>query len=332
MRSKKSLILLCVFVGTLLLFWLQNADEEGPLLIYGNVDQRQIELSFLDSERIAEIIVEEGEVVQKGQVLARLETRRLEDRIKVAEAGVAAAKAQLLKLENGTRPEEKEQAKAQLRVALAELDYAEKHYKRVRDIFSSSRGQAIRKSELDEATSRLAQAKARVHLQENVLRLAEIGPRSEDISQAKALVQEREAMVLQLKNQLADAELKSPALSRINRRLLEPGDMASPQKAVFSLVVLTPKWVRAYIAEKHMALIHPGSKAKVHADSVAEPIPGRVTFIGQVAEFTPKNVETTELRTALVYEVRITVQDTEDKLRLGMPVTVRFEDYDALYR
>ena len=113
----------------------------------------------------------------------------------------------------------------------------------------------------------------------------------------------------------------------VNRRLLEPGDMASPSRAVFSLAVLSPKWVRAYVAETEMGRLRPGMKATVHTDSHPEQsVSGTIGFISSVAEFTPKSVETTELRTSLVYEVRIYVEDTQNILRLGMPATVRFPE------
>lgn len=329
MDRKKRLSIACVFIALVAfgvgMVFLRQSSETSGLVLYGNVDQRQVELAFLDVERVAEVLVEEGEEVQKGQVLARLETRRLRDRIRVAEAGVLAASAQLEKLLNGSRPEEKEQARAQRAVAIAELSYAEKQYRRLTEIAANSRGTGVRKSEIDQAFSQLNAAKARLHLQENTVRLAEIGPRQEEIAQAKALLEERVSTVVQLKNQLLDAELKSPAHSRVNRRLLEPGDMAQPQRAVFSLLVLSPKWVRVYVDEAHMGMVKTGKKAVVRADSLPDAIPGTVSFLSSIAEFTPKSVETTELRTSLVYEVRIRVDDKQDLLRLGMPVTVDLE-------
>ena len=211
-------------------------------------------------------------------------------------------------------------------MAKAELDYAEKRYKRLTGIARDSHGKGVRESELDEAVSKLNAARAKLILEENALRLAELGPRFEDIDQARAVLATRTNALTQLKNQLQDAELKSPADSVVNRRLLEVGDMATPQRAVFSLVVLSPKWVRAYVCEKELSSIHQGMQASITSDSVLTPLTGKVGFISSVAEFTPKTVETTELRSALVYEVRLFVTDPNDQLRLGMPVTVTFAD------
>jgi len=104
---------------------------------------------------------------------------------------------------------------------------------------------------------------------------------------------------------------------------MEPGEMASPQRPVFSLAITDPKWVRAYVSEAQLGAVHPGMKASVTADAfVGRTFPGWVGFISPVAEFTPKTVQTTDLRTSLVYEIRVFVTDPKDDLRLGMPATV----------
>jgi HlyD family secretion protein len=102
--------------------------------------------------------------------------------------------------------------------------------------------------------------------------------------------------------------------------------MISPQRAVYTLAITNPKWVRAYVSDPDLGKVQPGMKASISADS----FPGRtfsgwVGFISSIAEFTPKAVETVELRSSLVYEIRVFVEDPQDELRLGMPATVAFE-------
>jgi HlyD family secretion protein len=100
--------------------------------------------------------------------------------------------------------------------------------------------------------------------------------------------------------------------------------MASPQRPVFTLAITNPKWVRAYVAEADLGRIRPGMTASINTDShPGQPITGQVGYISSVAEFTPKTVQTEELRSALVYEVRVLAKDPDDRLRLGMPATVR---------
>lgn len=308
-----------------LAYLLQSPPDK--LVLYGNVDQRQVELAFIDSERVAEVLVEEGEVVEPGQVLARLETRRLRDRIAVLEAQAASAEAALARLENGTRPEEIEQARAAVAAAAAEVAFAEVQHERFSLIWRQSGGLAVSKQEVDEARTQLNVNRARLDQARKALRLAEIGPRREDIAEAGAVLLEQRRNLQELRNQLGDAELKSPARSVVRSRLLEPGDLASPQRAVFSLAVLSPKWVRAYVSETDLGRVRPGLEALVYTDSRPdEGLPGRVGFISSVAEFTPKTVQTPELRTALVYELRVYVDDPEDRLRLGMPATLVFPE------
>jgi len=117
--------------------------------------------------------------------------------------------------------------------------------------------------------------------------------------------------------------LVAPMAATIRSRLVEPGDMASPQKPAFSLAITDPKWVRAYVSEVDLGHVRPGMKATIMVDA----FPGRgfagwVGFISPVAEFTPKTVQTPDLRTSLVYEIRVFVKDPGDELRLGMPATV----------
>lgn len=316
------LILALVGVGGWFLFSRQSIHD---LTLYGNVDQRQVELAFIDSERIAEVLVEEGEEVQPDQVLARLETRRLRDRISSLEAKVLSSQAALTRLKNGTRPEEIDQARSAVAAAKAEAEYETQRYDRYKKLLHDGKRYAVSIEDVDEARSRCSVAQANLVQAQKALALSEIGPRWEDIAEAEAVLLSNQRELEELRNQLGDAELKSPAKSVVRSRLLEPGDMASPQRAVFSLAVFSPKWVRAYISEPDLGRVKPGITAKVYTDSHPDvAVDGTVGFISSVAEFTPKTVQTEELRTALVYEIRVYVQDHEDRLRLGMPATVVF--------
>lgn len=153
--------------------------------------------------------------------------------------------------------------------------------------------------------------------------MAELGPRAEDIAQAAAQLEAARAEMALLQHRIAEAELKAPTDAVIRSRLLEKGDMASPQKPVFALALTDPKWIRAYIAEPQLGRVRPGMKARIATDShPGQTIEGIVGYISSVAEVTPKSVQTEELRTSLVYEIRVLVNDSEDRLRLGMPATV----------
>jgi membrane fusion protein PltH len=313
---------LAVFGG--LGWWLVHQHKPASeLVLYGNVDLRQVELAFNNAERVAQVLAVEGDRVTKGQVLARLDTRRLEPQVAQASALVAAQEQAVDRLHHGSRPEEIDQAKANVAAALADADDARLKYDRLQDLARSSSGRALSRQDLDDAKSAADAAAARLAVDRQALRLQVIGPRREDIAQAEAQLRADRAQLALLQAQLGDAVLIAPMNATVRSRLAEPGEMAAPQKPAFSLAITDPKWVRAYVNEVQLGDVHPGMKATVSADA----FPGRaftgwVGFISPVAEFTPKTVQTTELRTSLVYEIRVFVTDPGDDLRLGMPATV----------
>lgn len=299
------------------------------LVLFGNVDIRQVSLAFNGSERVAEMRVQEGEHVKAGQLLAKLDTRTLTLQIAQAEAQIAVQEQALLRLKHGTRPEEVAQARAEVASAQADADFAVQQFQRLQNIEHAS-GQAISQQDLDNARARQRVALAQLENRKKALQLALIGPRKEDIAQAEAQLEVSQAELALLKHQLSLAELTSPIDAVVRSRLLEPGDMASPQRPVYALAITDPKWVRAYVTEVDLGRIKPGMGARVTIDSHPDqPIEGRVGYISSVAEFTPKTVQTEELRTSLVYELRIYVDDPGDHLRLGMPATVHIPLQDG---
>jgi HlyD family secretion protein len=302
-------------------YWLAHRPGEAQqLMIYGNIDLRMVELPFHGNERIAAVLVEEGDHVRKGQLLARLDTSRLEPQMMEAEAKVAAQSAVVEKLHNGTRSEEIAQARAALAQSAADAENARLQYERKKPLVE--RGAASRQ-DFDNARAALDMADARVESNQKALDLAIAGPRHEDIAQGEAQLRSNQAQLALMRQELTDAQLLAPIDAVVRSRLMEPGEMASPQRPVFSLAIVNPKWVRAYISESDLGKIHPGESASVTVDSFPERrFDGWIGFISPVAEFTPKAVETAELRTSLVYEVRVFVKDPTDELRLGMPATV----------
>lgn len=321
------LVVIALLGVAALAYWVFGQDDDtGHIVLQGNVDLRQIELPFSDSERIAEVLVEEGSTVKAGQVLARLDTGRLLPRVHQAEARAAAQSEALRKLRNGARPEEIAQARAALAAAEAEAANAKSQLKRLHSISDESQGRAISPQDLEAATAAARTSEAQAESSRKALELTLAGPRQEDIDQAKAQLDAAEADLALLKRQLADAELLAPTNGVIRNRLMEPGELATPQRPVFALAITTPKWVRAYLSEVELGRIQLGAPARVTIDSAPDaPLAGKVGFISSTAEFTPKTVQTEELRTSLVYEIRVFVDDPEDRLRLGMPATVTIE-------
>ncbi len=324
-RFFKIVILAVIFVTVAVLgAWWFIKEKENPsgaeLKVYGNIDIRDANLAFNEQERIARVLVEEGDRVAAGQVLARLQTHRLEAQIREAEAQIAAQKEVVKRFEVGTRWQEIEQARAEVSAAKAKVRNNRQNFERIK---KTSGAGATSEQALDNARAQLDVDQAQLEVKEKALNLALEGPRKEDIAAARNNLEVLNASLEFLKIRLADMTLISPASGVIQNRNLEPGEMASPERPVVTLALTDPKWVRAYVPEPDLGRIKLGMKAKILSDSFPDQsFEGWIGFISPVAEFTPKTVETEDLRTKLVYEVRVFVHDSKDLLRLGMPVTV----------
>ena len=182
----------------------------------------------------------------------------------------------------------------------------------------------ISQQELDNAYHDMEAKQATMSVAEAALQEAKAGPRQEDIAGAEAGLQALRNEQLRYIYLLSQYELQAPDDGVIRSRLLEAGDMASPSKPVFKLSLPGKKWVRAYVPETELGRVYEGQQARVYIDSLpGKAIGGQVGYISGTAEFTPKHVQTEELRTSLVYEVRVYVDDADNVLRLGMPATVR---------
>jgi HlyD family secretion protein len=305
-------------------FWLNRRDNAvREVVLYGNVDLRQVELSFNNSDRIAAVLVQEGDRVRQGQLLAQLDTSRLSPQVVQAEAQAAAQAQVVERLRNGSRPEEIAQARAHVESAKADLANARQQYERLKSAAEMSAGRAVRQQDVDNARTALEVADAKLAVNQKSLELALAGPRKEEVAENEARLRAQQAQAALLRQQMADAQLIAPVDAIVRTRIMEAGEMASPQKPVFSLAVTDPKWVRAYVGETDLGRINSGMSASIMVDSFPNRrFAGWIGFISPVAEFTPKAVQTEQLRPSLVYEVRVFVKDPSDELRLGMPATV----------
>ena len=287
-------------------------------------------LAFEGSGRIKALNVQEGDRVQEGQVLAVLDTQALDIQSKQAQAQLVVQQQAVDEQDAGTRPEEIAQAKAQVVSVQAQLDKATKDLQRYQALFNSTGGKAISKQEIDGAQSNVNTAIASVKERQANLVLLEKGARKEDRTAAKAQVDVTKANLDLMQYKIAQSQLRSPVNAVVRARLQEVGDMTTAQKTVYTLALTNPKWVRVYANEADLSEIKIGSTAQVIRDSKpSQPIQGTIGYISSVAEFTPKTVQTEDIRTTLVYEVRVYVQDLNDQLKMGQPVTVKMAKASA---
>jgi HlyD family secretion protein len=294
---------------------------ETELKLFGNVDIREAQLAFNASEHIDTLFVEEGDHVKKGQLLATLHKEILETQLMQAQAELETRRQTLAKLEAGSRKEEINKARAEYSAAKIRHKSLLDSYNRLKPLLKKK---LVSPDDLEKAQSLADSAKAEKEAIRQALVLLEAGPRKEDIAIAKALVKSSEAKVKLAQQKLDDTNLYAPDDGIIRNRILEPGDMAFPQTAVMTLAFINPVWVRAYLPETALGKIKLGSPATIHTDSFPDKTyAGWVGYISPTAEFTPKVVQTEELRTRLVYSVKIFACNPQDELRLGMPVTVQ---------
>ncbi len=297
-----------------------GGENGRELTLYGNIDIRQAELGFRVSGRIKAMHFEEGDTVKAGALLAELDPRPYADSIAAAKAQLAQQQANLQRLVAGPRPAEIEQGRANWNERVADLANAQRAYDRARQLRPTG---VISQSNLDDATAAKEMATAREASAKEALRLLEEGTRAEDIAAGRANVAAAEANLASAETQLADTQLLAPADGIILSRVREPGAIVGPSDMAYVLSLTQPVWVRAYIAEPQLGQIHPGMKVAVASDSVPSRVyHAHIGFISPVSEFTPKSVETPELRTDLVYRLRVIVDDADESLRQGMPVTL----------
>ncbi len=319
------LLLLLAGGGTAYYFWQQPEKtlDSSELILYGNVDIREVQLAFNGSEHIAEILVEEGEQVKKGQLLARLHNEILKAQLKEAEAYVEAQQQVVSKLKAGSRIEEVNMAKAELNAAIAQSKAASSTYQRLLPLLKRK---MITPDDVDRAKALADASEAQVEAVRQALILLQSGSRKEDIASAVAVLKSRKASVLLVKQRLQDAVLHAPADGIIRNRILEIGSMAFPQTPVMTLAFVNPVWVRAYLPEPALGKVAAGSKALIYTDSYPDKAyEGWVGYISPTSEFTPKNIQTEELRTRLVYSMRVYACNPQNELRLGMPATVHID-------
>lgn len=292
----------------------------GALTLYGNVDVREVELGFRVAGRLRTMNVQEGDAVEAGVVMATLDTRPFEDQLRGAQAQVAVQQATLDKLVAGSRPAEVARAKAAVDEARAAKGHADIELERTRKLVDA---RALPGADLDTARATSRQADARMAAAQESLRLIIQGTRSEDTAAARAELQVAQANLASAQTALDDSRLIAPAAGVVTSRVREAGSIVSPNDIVYVVALTHAVWVRAYVSEVALGKMRPGMEVYVRSDTEPyRPYRGHVGFVSPTAEFTPKSVETPELRTALVYRLRVIIDGPAPGLRQGMPVTV----------
>jgi HlyD family secretion protein len=331
-RLRILLIVIVVAGAATAWWWTHRATVDSDRLrLSGTIEVTQVDLAFKIPGRLVERTVDEGDTVAAGQIVARLDAVDQKLQVARAEAEVASAKAFLAKLESGSRAEEVARARAQLQQARAAAQAAESRLKLAADDVARSKDlrtqEVISQQKFDElqtvretAFNSRREAVAQVRSAKANLDLVLAGPRKEDIEQARAQAAAAEQALALARQQLADTVLKAPANGVVLSKAAEPGAFLNPGTPVITVGQLDQVWLRGYINETDLGRVRLQQPARVSTDTYpGKEYPGKISFISDQAEFTPKVVQTYQERVKLMYRIKISLNNPRQELKAGMP-------------
>ncbi|HEX6135762.1 MAG TPA: HlyD family efflux transporter periplasmic adaptor subunit [Longimicrobiales bacterium] len=325
MRAKRVVPVAILIVAIAVVAWWLIGGRDGSaadLTASGTVEATDADLGFQVGGRIASIAVDEGATVAAGAELARLELAELEARRASAAAQVAGARALLEELERGARPEELNQARAAADATREQMDDAERVLSRMRALYE---GGAVSRQSLDQAATAYEVARSRHEQAREQAELVQRGPRAERLAAQRAVVAQAEAMLAQAEATNAHAVIRAPFAGVVTVRHREDGEAVGVGVPVLTVMDPADRWVRIYVREDAIGRVALGQPAEITTDSdPSTSYRGRVTYIANTAEFTPRNVQTREERVKLVYAVKVQIEgDPAMVLKPGVPADVR---------
>src|SRR5579885_2265523 len=292
-------------------FYWQNARQAAgadELLVSGNIEAHQSLVSFKDvSSRIVELPFDEGQWIEKGQLLARLDDSNYRQQVAVDETAVRVQQEQLASARQSL-------VAARNTVANDEADFAQKSadFRRFQEMWKE--GAASTQSR-DQAETAMKQAEAALKRDQALELVAE-----RNIATAEARLKNAEETLSLAKITLGYTVLRAPFSGVILVRQAELGEVMQPGTPVVTLADLDHVWLRAYVSETDLGRVRWGQPAIVTTDTYpGRKYNGRISFISSSAEFTPKSVETHEERVTLVYRIKIDVENPNHELKPGMP-------------
>ena len=299
--------------------------------VSGHVEATEVRVAAEVGGRLVDLRAAEGDRVNAGDLVARIDVRDAELALARAEADRAHADAQLRLLRAGSRREDIRQASAQhqaaaaeIAAAEAELRAAEQDLERYESLLRANAGSRKQRDDArarrDVARSRLQSARDRAAAGAATLARLEAGARPQEIQAAEARVAAADAQVATLREQIDDAAVKAPISGIVTERVVEQGEMVAPRAPLLVITDLDRAWANVFVDEPVVPRLRLGQPASVYTDAGGDPLPGTITFISPKAEFTPRNVQTAEDRSRLVYRIKVTVDNAGGVLKSGMPI------------
>lgn len=301
----------------------------------GYVEATDVRVAPEVGGRLVKLEVAEGQRVTAGEVIGRLDTADTELAVRRASAERAQAQAQLALLEAGSRAEDIQQASAQLRssqsevkAAEAELQAAEADLERFESLLRANAGSVKQRDDArtrrDVAAARVTGAQDRARAASDSLARLKAGARPQELSAARAHVSAVDAQIASLEKNLGDAIVKTPVGGLVTSKLIDAGEMVAPRAPIVVITDLDHAWANVYVDEPQVPLLKIGQSATLVTDA-GQRIKGTITFISPKAEFTPRNVQTAEERSKLVYRIKVTTDNRDGVLKPGMPVEAELQ-------
>jgi HlyD family secretion protein len=324
MKKKRLVIisvLIVIVIVALVVYNLKKQKDNGAMILSGNVEVTETNIGFKIPGRVVERLVDEGDKVKAGDLLARLDSAEIASVVAQSRASLEEAATKLAELSAGSRSQEIEQAKAQMNVQEAELQKVKKDYERAEILYKNG---AISASQFDVAKSAYD---ARTALNRNAIEMLSLvreGPRKEEIDIAGHRVKQARAALGVSVERLKDTTIYTPINGIVLKKHAEVGETIASGTPVVTIGDLEHPWIKVYVKEDRLGQIRLGQKAKITVDTFkGKTYEGTVTFISSEAEFTPKNVQTQEERVKLVFGVKVRVKNVNDELKPGMPADVK---------
>lgn len=312
-----AVIAIALAIVVTIIFLRRSPETTGELKISGTIEVTSTELSFKVPGRLTERLVDEGEMVQAGQVVARLDADELRNERDARLAQQRAAEAGLADLRAGSRREDIAQSRAVLERRRAEADRLASDARRMEELF---RREVVPLKDLEAARAARDASAASVREARERLGLLKSGPRPDAVREKSAQADAAQAALAQAETRLSQSVLTSPLTGLVLAKHAEPGEMVAAGGAIVTVGEMDQVWLRGYIPEYELGKVKVGQTARVTVDTWPDrAFEGRVSFISPQAEFTPKNVQTEKERVKLVYRIKITLPNPQMELKPGMP-------------
>jgi HlyD family secretion protein len=320
MQRRIGIILVLIVVGGAALWWRwKTARDQSDRAIRGSgiIEVTEVDVAFEVPGTIKERYVEEGALLDKGEPIARLDDREYRLQVERAGAAKAAAESRYRLLLKGPRAQEVDQALAAVEAADTQFATAHREFDRVKALYDNH---VASQSEFDQVKNALSAAQADRDRARSQLAMLKEGFRTEEVEEGRARLREAEKALELAELNLSRCQLFAPVAGRVLSKNREVGETVPAGASIVTLGDLTRPWLNLYVGERDLGKIALGMQAYVTIDAFpSQPFPGRVTFIAEKAEFTPKNIQTQDERVKLVYRVKIELENRNQALKAGMP-------------